>query len=140
MNRRIRNFLYRSFDGKLRKEDQNLLEEALSRSPNLSREKRQIEIMRKRLVLQTHFSFRERFADRVMVQIKLLKTMDVGALFHESVFQFFRPMAIAATILIIAMISYNLVKSDRVSWEDVMVVPEVTIEDAYDPLLALNEE
>ena len=52
----------------------------------------------------------------------------------------FRPVAVAAAIIIIAIMSYNIANTNQVSWEGAIVVPEATLEDAFDPLVALNME
>lgn len=139
MDKTIRKLLYRSFDRPLNKREQKRLDEGLARSESLRREKEQMESLRRRVASASMTSFGSNFPAKVMARLAEEMT-DNGTLFHEFIFRLFRPVAIAATIIIITLISINLSKTNKWSWEGAMALPEVTLTDAYDPLLAINGE
>jgi hypothetical protein len=139
MDKTIRKLLYRSFDRPLNKREQKRLDEGLAGSESLRREKEQMESLRRRVASASMTSFGSNFPAKVMARLAEEMT-DNGMLFHEFIFRLFRPVAIAATIIIITLISINLSKTNKWSWEGAMALPEVTLTDAYDPLLAINGE
>ena len=140
MDKTIRKLLYRSFDRPLNKREQKRLDEGLARSESLRREKEQMESLRRRVACASMTSFGANFSAKVMVRLGAGMAENGTLLFHEFIFRLFRPVAIAATIIIITLISINLSKTNKWSWEGAMALPEVTLTDAYDPLLAINGE
>ena len=60
--------------------------------------------------------------------------------FFDSIVEMFRPVAIAAAILFIMLLSYNLVKSDKISVASAFAEPEIKLEQSLDPTLALVME
>jgi len=139
MNKELMDLLYRSFDASLGQDEQARLEEALASDPGLRKEKESLERIRSGIVGSAAKSFNPGFAGRVMAGIHQ-ENKETSERLFESIHLLFRPLAIAASIVIIAMASFNMYKSQSISWESVLVVPEVSIEDAYDPVIALNME
>ena len=80
------------------------------------------------------------FADRVMATIQSVKKDDESEKFFDSLFVLFRPIAIAATVLIIIIAGYNMSTTGHFSLEGALGVPDVTVDDVYDPTLALATE
>ena len=140
MNEKEIELLYRSFDDTLKPDEQKRLQEALANSKELRREKENIEAVRKALSSNKHQTFEPFFAERVMRRIKPVRQEKNGDVFYDSLFTIFRPIAITATFIILGIMSYNLVKTDQLSWEGVIAVQEVTLEEAFDPTLSLNLE
>lgn len=140
MDKKIRKLLYRSFDRPLSKREQKRLDEALTRSESLRREKEQMESLRRRVASVSVISFGTNFSAQVMARLAKEMTDNGTLLFHEFIFRLFRPVAIATSIIILILISINISKTNELSWEGAMALPEVTLTDAYDPLLAINGE
>lgn len=140
MNHKIKKLLYESFDRGLNERERNILNAALAESARLRKEKEDIMQMRNELSSQNGQKFKPFFVDQVMNEIRAWKDQKDSNEYFDYISVLFRPVAIAATILIIALVSLNFIKSDRVSLEGAIAVPEVTITDAYDPIVDLNLE
>jgi len=138
MNKKILDLLYRSFDDELTREEQQRLDKALSNSKELREEKIRIDQMRTVISDSCQESFHPFFAEKVMRQIREAERTQES--FFDSLIYVFRPVAIAATILFIVLMSYNLVKSDNISLASAFAVPEITLEHALDPTLSLVME
>jgi anti-sigma factor RsiW len=137
MDKKLKDLLYRSLDSKLNSDEKQTLEQALSQSEELRQEKEMITSLREDIRRSKATSFNARFADRVMNEINLLNQVSENDQFFESLFVFFRPIAIAAIVLIIAIAGYNINSTGRFSLEGALGIPEVTVDDVYVPTLAM---
>jgi hypothetical protein len=140
MNKKILDLLYRSFDAPLAEEEKRLLENALQQSEELRQEKAQIAAIRNMAHRDHQTSFAPFFPERVMNRIESITGQNQIDPFFDSIYRLFKPLAIAAIILIIAVAGYNMGSSGNFSLEGLLAVPEVTVDDAYDPSLALIVE
>jgi len=140
MDKKLKDLLYRSFDTDLDPQEKILLEDALSQSDEFRKEKEMIISLRANLRKGKETSFKPFFAERVMEKIRSSKRVDEDAQFFESLFVLFRPITIAAVVLIIIIAGYNITSTDRFSIEGALGIPEVTVDDVYDPTLALLTE
>jgi CRISPR/Cas system CMR subunit Cmr6 (Cas7 group RAMP superfamily) len=140
MDKKLRDLLYSSFDSNLFPEEKKFLEQALSQSKELKQEKEMISSLRKDIKRSKITSFQPYFADRVMENIRSSKQIDESEQFFESLFVFFRPIAITAAVLIIIIAGYNITTTGHLSIEGALGIPEVTVADVYDPTLALVTE
>jgi len=140
MDNNLRDLLYRSFDSDLDQEEKKRLEEALARSKEFREEKEMIASLREKIQGSKTTSFNPLFADRVMTNIHSSENTDESEKFFDSLFVFFRPIAIAATVLIIIIAGYNMSTTGQFSFEGALGIPEVTVDDVYDPTLALVSE
>ncbi len=138
MNKKILELLYRSFDQQLDPQQQQRLDEALAQSEELRAEQERIARMRAMISENRVPSFQPFFAEKVMRQIRGGETAQET--FWDSLISVFRPVAIAATILFIALLTYNLFKSDNKSLSSVFAGPELRLEQAMDPTLTLVME
>ena len=104
-------------------------------------EKKRIASMRKAVSGSGAQSFTPFFAERVMQRIQeLTPTEKSPDLFIESLIAVFRPIAVGAAVLVIVLLSYNMIKSDRLSLAGAFAEPEVSIEEAFDPTITLAME
>jgi len=140
MDKKLQDLLYRFFDSDLNPEEKKRLEEALSRSKELRQEKEMIASLRENIKGNQNTSFSPFFADKVMATIQSVKKDDESEKFFDSLFILFRPIAIAATVLIIIIAGYNMSTTGHFSLEGALGVPDVTVDDVYDPTLALATE
>jgi hypothetical protein len=140
MDKNLKDLLYRSFDSDLNPEEKKLLEKALSQSNELRREKEMITSLREDINQSKVTSFKPFFADRVMETIHASKQVNGNEQFFDSLFIFFRPIVIAAAVLIIIMAGYNINTTGQFSLEGALGIPEVTVDDVYDPALAFVTE
>ena len=137
MNNKLKSLLYRSFDETLNEEDQNRLTKALSQSETLRIEKDTILQIRRSIKAGKVTAFNSFFAERVMNRIGALRKEKIEDSFFESLIIIFRPVAIAAIVLIIFVAAYNIRSSGQISIEGALAVPEVTLDDAYASSLAI---
>lgn len=141
MNKKDLELLYRSFDGSLTPEEQKQLGEALAGSKALREEKKRIKSLREAISNHAAESFEPFFAERVMQRIERSRQAEKSPdQFFESLFAVFRPVAVGAVVLLIILLSYNMIKSDRLSLASAFAEPEVSLEEAFDPTLAFSME
>ena len=140
MDNKIKQLLYESFDRELNEKEKVILNVALTDSEELQKEKENIIRMREKLSNQTEQRFGTSFVDRVMNKVQKISKQKDRYEFFENIYLRFRPVVIAATILIITMVSLNFLKSEQISLEGAIAVPEVTLSDAYDPITNFNLE
>jgi hypothetical protein len=140
MDKKNKVLLYKSFDSELNQDEKIILNKALSESEELRNEKEMIISIRKNVEKSKTTSFNPNFADQIMEKIQPSILPDESDRFFESLSVVFRPIAIAATILIIIIAGYNMSTTDNYSLEGALGVPEVTVNDAYDPSIALVTE
>jgi hypothetical protein len=140
MDEKIKALLYRSFDTELSPEEEEQLYLALKQSEELRIEKERITALRDNIASGKNQSFEPFFADRVMGKLYDMEKEKEEDFFFEGLFTLFRPVAIAATIFIIIVIGYNIGSSGQISLEGALAVPEVTLDEVYDPTLTLAME
>jgi len=141
MSKKLLTLLYRSFDEELTAAERLQLERALANSQELRAEKERIIQLRSDIANTRATAFRPFFVQRVMHRIQAeQKPADVPVTFFESLLCIFRPVAIAAAILILVMMSYNLLSSDRVSLANAFGKPALALEQMLDPTLSLTME
>ena len=138
MNKKSLELLYRSFDEVLTPNEKQRLKDALAKSKELREEKQQIMETRRSISNAAVQSFNPFFAEKVMRRIR--EGERSSELFFESLLYSFRPVAIAATILLIALMSYNFFKSDQLSIASIFAEPEVSLEQVLEPTLPLAME
>ena len=137
MNKKIRSLLYRSFDKNLSSRERQVLDNALSRSEDLRGEKESILQLRQAIKKEKVSGFQPFFSERVLNRIQATLQAKGEDSFFNSLLVVFRPLAIAAIILIIIISAYNITSSGQVSLEGALAVPEVTLNDAYATSLAV---
>jgi len=142
MDEKMKILLYRSFDENLNPEENKLLDQALASSDELKQEKEQIITLRGNIKEGRATSFKSFFAERVLNKIQASINSQEEDTFFDSLFVLFRPVAIAAALLIIIVASYNVASTGLISLEGALGMPEVTLDEAYDTSLAvvLEEE
>lgn len=140
MDDKIKQLLYDSFERQLSSNEQDLLDKALADSSELQAAREDIIEMRKRLSDLKEQKFESFFADRVMSKIREIPEQNGSNEFFENIALFFKPVAITATVIIIIVASLNLMQGDQISLESVIAAPDVTISDAYDPIVEYNLE
>jgi hypothetical protein len=137
MNKKIRVLLYRSFDEDLSQKEKQALEKALSQSETFRAERESIIQMRQSVKKGNISRFQPFFAERVLNRIQTTLQVKAEESFFNSLLVVFRPLAIAAIILIIIISAYNITSSGQISLEGALAVPEVTLNDAYATSLAV---
>jgi hypothetical protein len=141
MNERILKLLYRSFDDLLNSEEKELLKKELRSSKDLRKEKINIETIRTAVSSIAEKSFKPFFTERVMQRIASSREKESQQeIFFKSMCSVFRPVAIGVALLVIALMSYNLIKADTLSLGSAFARPDVTLEEAFDPTLILSME
>ena len=128
MNKNILKLLYRSFDSKLNKKEQNQLNIALKRSAQLRREKELITTQRKALSATGEQSFKPFFAERVIKQITSQKENGLEA-FYEAIKHVFRRFAVVGALVMLILVTYNLSIGDNFSQEEAFYASDLTYEE-----------
>jgi hypothetical protein len=140
MDKKIVNLLYRSLDAALSPAEQEQLDEAVKKSEELKKEKKRLVAVREKIELQKEQSFKPFFTARVMQKINETAVIDYNDIFYRSLFRMFKPVMVAAILLIIAISGYNIVNTRQISLEGALAVPRITLEQAFDPSLSLDLE
>lgn len=140
MNQKILDLLYKSFEVPLTTREQHQLEKALRDSERLRDEKEKIAKLRKSIAADTIDSFKPFFADRVLQRIRAQGEENEYELFLDSLIHFFRPIAIAALVLVIILTGYNMVNNNPDTDENGLAVSEISVEDAFDPMMDYIQE
>ena len=130
--------LYRSFDASLSPREQEELDNALERYASLRQEKEKISDMRRALASSGRQEFPSFFVERVMGRINSWQTKE--EIWYESIMGVFRPIAVAAIMLLIILLTYNFNANKKISFNSAMNTPSVTVEDAFDPFTFLSLE
>jgi hypothetical protein len=134
MNDAMLELLYRSFDADLTPKEQALLDEALAASEDLRTERLRILAMRQDVSRSGVDTFKPFLATRVMARIaesaerEATSERFLGALSHA-----FRRVVLAGAIVIAGFIIYNITVSDEISLTTVLGVPEISIEEVFEP-------
>jgi len=141
MNQKLRDLLYRSFDEYIPPDKQRLLEKALSESPDLQKEKKQIEKIRNRIKESGSQTFSPHFVNRTIDKISSLELDKKSPeLFFDSMLVTFRRVAIAVCIAIITVFSYQMIKNKTISLDRVIGLSKLDSEDMVDlALIKLDE-
>lgn len=130
MKESFQDLLLRSFDSNLSVEETERLEEALKNSEPLQREKEHL-IQIRQMAASESVRFRPFFAERVMHRI-LSEKSRLEEDFSSSLQALFRPMMIAAVVLILAMVSFNALKK-HVFISTALSSNDISLEEAFDP-------
>ena len=136
MNNDERDLLLKSLDSELSAEENQRLEEALQRSEDLRSEREILLNLRSSLKSAVVRSFREGFEERVMARVRVKHHEE----FTAGLFRIFRPVAIAAILLILITASFNMWNSDQISLDGVLAITDISPTDAFNPLVDLAQE
>ncbi|MCK5033590.1 MAG: hypothetical protein KAS18_08145, partial [Calditrichia bacterium] len=78
--------------------------------------------------------------DKVMQKIKNLEEKSKDELFFDSIISIFRPIAIAATFLLVFLVSYNLINENGNLFNNTQQSVDITLAEAFDPFTELTTE
>lgn len=99
----LRNLLYRSFDDELNLHEQKALDEAMSQSEDLRKEKESIEVMRG-ILSEDQARFSDGFADRVVSKVEEQNNLFVVGLYN--LFKRYALTGVAAIIIFLMSIYF----------------------------------
>ena len=140
MDKKILELLYRSFDSDLKPEEREKLEAALENSEELQTHKEEILKMRVSLKQNRTESFGYMFADKVMNKIRRIEEKSKDELFFDSIISIFRPLVIAATFLLVFLISYSVISDNSGLFNDSQDVHDITLAEVFDPFNEFSVE
>jgi len=135
--RKFLKLIYRSFDDDLTEKEQEQLTEALEKSEMLQQIKEETSALRQDVSNSAAQSFEPFFAERVMNRIDSVNKEEYAPdIFYRSLWAVFRPLAIACTLIMIALLSYNLAKGKIISPDEIFYISETAVEEILQlPLL-----
>jgi anti-sigma factor RsiW len=136
MKKEERDLLIKSLDSELTTTEDQILQKALEMSEDLRKERGHLLEMRDALKSNRAKFFSGGFEDRVMAKIQSRQAED----FMGYLLSVFKPVAIAAILLIIITASINVWNSEQISLDGVMAINDVSPEEAFNPLIDLAEE
>ena len=136
MKKEERDLLIKSLDSELSVSEDHILQKSLNMSEELRNEREHLLEMRDVLKSEAAKSFSSGFEDRVMAKIQSRQNED----FTVYLLRVFKPVAIAAILLIIITASLNVWSSEQISLDGVMAINDVSPEEAFNPLVDLAEE
>jgi anti-sigma factor RsiW len=122
-----RELLYKFFDGELSPRESDELEKALKGDAGFMQEKEKIKQTRESVKSIAAQSFSDGFIDRVMNRISNNESS-----FDNVLYRLFKPLAVAASFLIVAILSYNISTSDQLSLENALAIPDISITETAD--------
>ena len=140
MDEKTLELLYRSFDSNLNPDEQKILEYALENSKELKSHKEELLKMRNSLKSDKPQGFGYLFADKIMQKINNLEEKSKDELFFDSIISVFRPMAIAATFLLVFLVSYNVIIENGNLFNGSQQSMDITLAEAFDPFNELTTE
>jgi len=140
MDEKFLELLYRSFDSELKPDEQEKLEKALNNSEELKSQKEEILKMRASLKQNESQSFGYMFADKVMNKISKAEKKSTDELFFDSIIYVFRPMAIAATFLLVFLVSYNMLSDNGNLFNESQEIQDITLAEVFDPFNEFSME
>ena len=126
MNEKIRSLLVRSFDEELLPHEKAQLEQALSASALLRRERDELEALRRAFASGAATSFQPGFNARVLAKIRALKQPREN--FTTSLSWAFRRIAIAATLAAMAVLVHNFYVEQNISLQAALRLPQPSFE------------
>ncbi|MCK4795794.1 MAG: hypothetical protein KAT05_00355 [Spirochaetes bacterium] len=129
MNKKLLKLLYKSFDFKLSKKEQNLLDKNLTESEKIKNEKNTISQMRKSIAGCIETSFKPNFIENVMYKIKNIKAEEKSKyLFFECLVYNFKRIAAVALIICIILFSVIIIKQEKNPLLNLLIRSEVSFE------------
>jgi hypothetical protein len=140
MDEKILELLYNSLDCNLNPDQQKTLDEALENSFELRSRKEEMLKIRNSLKSENSQKFGYMFAEKVMKEIKNLDEKSNDELFFDSIISVFKPLAFAATFLMIFLVSYNIISENGYLFNSKQESIEITLVEAFDPFNELSME
>jgi hypothetical protein len=135
MDEKILKLLYRSLDASLTDAEQAELQQALTQSDELRAEKKRIVALRKQLQRGAVRTFRPFFAERIVSRLERAKRQNLRQYdFFDSMVYVFRRVLVAAAVIVILLVSYNIIENNGLSMNKLLGFQEVTPEDVWLPI------
>ena len=139
--KKIKRLLYRSLDRELTARERKRLQKALSESEPLRSEMAAIRQMRKGIEQSKEPAFSPGFAERITSQLTpISKVNPFTRSFASELMHSFRPIAVSVCLLIALLAAWNMVNAGEFTISGLFGEPEVTVEEAYDPIITLMWE
>lgn len=129
MNERMLDLLYRSFDDELTEAERQELNSALSASPDLQEEKKQLLELRGMVGESSVSAFKPFFSARVMQRVKELQGGPEEFL-HALTWSFKR-LAVAGAMAAVLLIAVNVASDGRLSLDSLLAMPQLEITDTW---------
>ena len=139
MNKKMRDLLLRSFDKDLSPEEHHILREAMAKSQTLREEQKETKRIRRIIRENSQARFQPFFTERVMGRISELESSNMDEPFFDMLLSFFKPVAVAVTICIVLLLSYNAIRYDGAILSDLQTSQDISLEEVFNPTLAYLE-
>jgi hypothetical protein len=133
--KKIEKLFYKSLDGAVSPEENELLQQELKSSEELRKTSRQINEIRQLVSSSAETSFKPFFEERLLT--KLNSPSAIEGYFNNwanSLAVSFRQVALAAIIILAVLVSFNLNAGNKYSIENLLGISHTNIESAFDPV------
>lgn len=141
MKNKLLKILVRSFEGTLSAAEEKELHSAAQSAEELFRAKETLARIRTSLQNAPQSSFGPFFAERVVQRIKAMeRDREAQGVFFDFLAHAFRRVVVIGAAASLLLFSYNLLTSDTFSISEAFGIRNVTIAEAFDPLMYLIEE
>lgn len=128
MKHSIRKLLYRSYDKALSPDEEQNLQQALDRSEEMRNEAEELEQVRELIKSAGDVQFKPLMAERVMSRLTQSTVPTPADEFFESLNRFFKPLGIAATLVLFGLLAYNISSTGYFSIDTLIGLPELTVD------------
>lgn len=126
--------IYKSFDGRLSGEEQKMLESELQNSPAFKEEYEYLSRMRTAVSHTAKDSFEPFFEERLLGKLnRSVKTESYFDAVSKPLFASFGRIAVAAIIILVILISYNLNNGNNYAIDNLLGNSKTNIATAFDP-------
>ncbi|MBN2426494.1 MAG: hypothetical protein JXR46_09595 [Calditrichaceae bacterium] len=120
----IKKLMLRSFDDDLSEEEKAKLQKSLAESEELQQEKKAFLDIRRAVSESVPRSFNKGFSGRVMDEIPVKEIS-----FDKYIYKLFKPLAVAASVIIFTFIGYNLSTKGEINIKNILAIPEISVEE-----------
>ena len=134
MNKKALKLLYKSFDLKLSKKEEEYLNEALNSSEELRAERKRISLMREDFSKGENGSFSPYFTPNVMQKIKDINRGEIKNNFFNILVSDFKVIAATAVIILGILLAYNFIRSDN------YYTNNITMDELIEPVAMIEME
>lgn len=141
MKSKVWKLLYKSFDHELSEKEHRLLNQARKNSPELRREEKEILRQRRMLAASGPPKFGPHFADRILDRLREEEKPPVtNDVFYHAMRTVFRRVALAAAMLVLVMVSYNIIRTGNVSVAGALAMAQMDMESSIAMYSTFNME
>jgi len=125
--------IYKEIDSELSSEEKNILHKEMKKNPDLADERKKILKVREMITGSAINSFKPFFEEKVMSKINALDGTNELDIFGRFLTIFFKRTAFVSAFIILLILILNVSSGNILSVEAALGLPEMTINEIFDP-------